>query len=206
MTGRASPPGARHERERVASRYSVVLSRSPRHHWRVSEDETLARVRADLELGRTSMARQRLRGLVGSNPQRLDLREKLAELYRLDGFASQAGRWSYLNEDVDLAEVRAFEREFPDPVLRMRALGWRGPEDAAGHVARERLAAVRAEAEDVVGHALTWERVPLEPRAPTRWGDRLLGALFVAVLVLLVIGVVTFVAQGVQVVIDWFRR
>jgi len=186
-------------------RYSVVLIRAVHQDWRVSEEETLARVRADLELGRASMARQRLRGLVGSNPQRLDLREKLAELYRRDGFVSQAGRWSYLSEHVDLAEVHAFEREYPDPVRRMRALGWRGPEEAAGHVAQERLAAVRAAAEEAVGHALTWERVPHQLRALSSWGDRLLGAVVVAVLVLLLIGGVTFVAQGVQAVICWFR-
>jgi hypothetical protein len=152
------------------------------------------------------MARQRLRGLVGSNPQRLDLREKLAELYRRDGFVSQAGRWSYLSENADLGEMHAFEREYPDPVRRMRALGWRGPEGAAGQVAQERLAAVRAEAEEAVGSPLTWERVPQQRQAPTSWGDRLLGAVFVAVLVLLLIGGVTFVAQGVQVVIGWFRH
>lgn len=76
------------------------------------EEETLARVAADLELGRLSMARQRLRGLVGSQPQRLDLREQLADLYRREGLLGQAGRWSYLSETVDPIELRAFEREY----------------------------------------------------------------------------------------------
>ena len=61
--------------------------------WRVTEQETLMRVREDIAAGRLSLARQRLRGLVGSYPQRLDLREQLAELYRREGIPSQAGRW-----------------------------------------------------------------------------------------------------------------
>lgn len=79
-----------------------------------------------------------------------------------------------------------------------------GPEDAAGPVAQERLAAVRAEAEDMVGRPLTWERVAQRRPVPTSWGDRLVGAVFVVVLVLLLIGAVSFLAQGGQTVSGWF--
>ncbi len=63
-------------------------------YWPVSDEETLARVAGDLGSGHLSMARQRLRGLVGSHPQRLDLREQLAELYRREGLLGRrvAGR------------------------------------------------------------------------------------------------------------------
>ena len=48
-------------------------------------DDTLRRVEADLARGDLHMARQRLRGLVGSFPTRLDLRERLAEACRATG-------------------------------------------------------------------------------------------------------------------------
>ncbi|HET9655283.1 MAG TPA: DUF6584 family protein [Kineosporiaceae bacterium] len=43
-------------------------------------EQTLVKVEADLAAGDVPMARQRLQGLVGSFPQRLDLRERPAEL------------------------------------------------------------------------------------------------------------------------------
>lgn len=118
----------------------------------MSEQETLARVRDDLAAGRVDLARQRLRGFGGSYPQRLDLREQLAELYRRDGILSQAGCRTVLSDSRDPEELRTFEREYPDPVHRMRAIGWRGPEDAAGEAVRVRLAALREEAEAAAGH------------------------------------------------------
>lgn len=99
------------------------------------------RLQDDVAAGRLSMARQRLRGLIGSYLQRLGLREQLAELDRRDDLLSQAGRWSFLSQSVNPEELRAFEREFADPVHRMRAIGWSGPEGAAGEVAQQRLAA-----------------------------------------------------------------
>ncbi|MDC5698264.1 hypothetical protein OO014_13450 [Intrasporangium calvum] len=84
----------------------------------MSEQETLARVHDDLAAGRVALARQRLRGLVGSYPQRLDLREELAELYRRDGVLSQAGRWTFLSETRNPAELRAF-----DGKTRIRFIG-----------------------------------------------------------------------------------
>jgi hypothetical protein len=99
------------------------------------------RVQEDVAAGRLSMARQRLRGLIGSYLQRLGLREQLAELYRRDDLLSQAGRWSFLSQSVNPEELRAFERELAHPVHRMRAIGWSGPEGAAGEVAQQRLAA-----------------------------------------------------------------
>lgn len=169
----------------------------------MGEQDTLRRVQEDLEAGRVVMARQRLRGLVGSFPQRLDLREQLAELYRRDGILSQAGRWSYLSESPRPEELRAFEREYADPVFRMKVLGWRGAEDAAGDVARRRLAALRSEAEQAAGRSLSWERAGEVSGAPMTWGERLFATLLVIGLGLVVFGGVAFFIQGVKVVIRW---
>ena len=61
--------------------------------------ETLARVDELVASGDLAGARARLRDLVLSAPQRLDLLERLAALYRLEGNRAQAGRWGYLAED-----------------------------------------------------------------------------------------------------------
>lgn len=134
-------------------------------------DKTLARADADAAAGRMPLARQRLRGLVGSVPHRVDVRERLAELYRSEGDLAQAGRWSYLSERADPREVAAFERAYPDPVQRMRALAWRGEEDAAGEHAARRLREVRTAAERDVGARLRWED-PRRPERPGSWRER----------------------------------
>ena len=125
---------------------------------RVSVERTLARVEEDLSRGDVSMARTRLLSLLQSKPYQLDARARLAEIYRLDGNLVEAGRWSYLSEQRDPAEVAAFERACGrDPVRIMRALRWRGYEDAATtEVAREGLIDVRARAEAKAGKELDW--------------------------------------------------
>jgi hypothetical protein len=169
----------------------------------VGEHETLARVREDIDAGRVALARQRLRGLVGSYPQRLDLREQLAELYRQDGIVSQAGRWSYLGEAREPKEMAAFEREYRDPVARMRAVAWRGPEDASGEEVRQRLADVRADAERAVGHPLSWDESAAIRPAET-WVDRLIGVAAFAVLMLILLGGIAFFIEGIKTVARWF--
>jgi hypothetical protein len=168
----------------------------------VTVEATLQRVEEDLAAGHLSLARQRLRGLVGSYPQRLDLREQLADLYRRDGVVSQAGRWSYLSEHRDENEVRAFEREYSDPVHRMRALAWKGPEDAAGPAARERLSALRRAAEQQVGRAVAWGD-PASAATPTTWGDRAFTVGVLVLLALIVLGGISFLMQGIATVLDW---
>jgi len=118
---------------------------------------TLSRAEADLAVGRLALARQRVRGLVASFPTDLELRERLAALYRAEGDAAQAGRWAFLVAEPDPAEQVAFAKAYRDPVVRMRALGWRGPEEGAGPVGEERLRALRAEAEESAMAPLTWE-------------------------------------------------
>ncbi|WP_329037416.1 hypothetical protein OHT61_11265 [Streptomyces sp. NBC_00178] len=123
--------------------------------------DTLARVDGDLAAGRVPMARQRLRGLVSSFPHDHALRRRLAEVYRLYGDPAEAGRWMYLEQDRSPEETAAFAARYSDPVRRMRALAWRGPETAAGSAFAEReLASVRLAASASAGRALGWDTLP----------------------------------------------
>lgn len=170
-------------------------------------ERTLRAVEQDLAAGRVALARQRLRGLVGSLPLRLDLRERLAEVYRAEGDLAQAGRWSYLAQDRREAEVRAFERAYgEDPVQLMKALAWPGEEqDAPAGPARERLRALRSRAEAQYGVPVEY-RSPHAPPPPTPWweGPALVGcaALAGAVAVLALIGVLALAVHGLDVLLD----
>ncbi|KYH44069.1 DUF6584 family protein [Branchiibius sp. NY16-3462-2] len=173
----------------------------------MAEKETQHRIAEDLAAGDVAMARQRLRGLVGSYPERQDLRLQLADLYRREGHAGQAGRWSFLAEDADPEELAAFARDYPDPVLRMRVVGWRAAESDATPVVAERLAQLRAEAERAEGHALAWEHSGDPDFEQSRWEKALevVGiSAFMLVLALMAIGGVSFVIQGVKTVAAWF--
>ncbi|MFF7361290.1 DUF6584 family protein [Streptomyces sp. NPDC008125] len=120
--------------------------------------ETLARVDADLAVGRIPVARQRLRGLVSSFPHDLTLRRRLAEVYRLYGDATEAGRWMYLEEDRNADETAAFEARYGSPGRRMKALAWRGPEaTAATAFAEGQLVAVRTACAGELGHHVDWD-------------------------------------------------
>ncbi|GAB3127366.1 hypothetical protein GCM10027160_51950 [Streptomyces calidiresistens] len=163
-------------------------------------ERTLARVETDLATGRVPLARQRLRGLVGSFPRDLGVRLRLAEVYRLYGEPAQAGRWSLLDADRRPEEVAAFEARYPDPVERMRAVAWRGPEEgAATDFARERLAELRRDASRAAGRPLEWGFTDPEgwEEAAGGIGDTLAGwgcfAAMVLFLVLAGIGTATVV-------------
>lgn len=135
----------------------------------------LARVDEALAAGDERRAREQLRLLVRYHPDRLDLRERLAELHRRDGNPAQAGRWSLLADEVDPDELEAFCDAYPDPVRRMAAVEWSGTDDdAPTPTARERLARIRRDAELAVGQRLTWEEArdrltPAEPERPSQW-------------------------------------
>ncbi|MCP2167953.1 DUF6584 family protein [Goodfellowiella coeruleoviolacea] len=154
-------------------------------------ETTLSRVDRELaagDLASVLRARQRLRGLVGTYPSRLDLRERLAGVYRRLGDAAQAGRWSYLAEQRDPAEVAAFERAYRAAVARMSALGWTSdPDTATTATARSRLAEVLAAARAETGRPLAydWAAHPEEPGERLRWWQ-------VAGLVLLGVALVVF--------------
>ncbi|WP_432548300.1 DUF6584 family protein [Kineococcus sp. SYSU DK004] len=169
-------------------------------------EETLTRAAADLAAGRTGLARQRLRGLVGSFPDRLDVRAQLADTYRREGDLAQAGRWSYLGEHRDEQEVVAFESTYRDPFARMRALCWRTDEDSAGPGAAARLRALREEAERIAGAPVSWR----DPRAPEpvltrgqRLGELLAVVVALAVFGLALVGLGWLVVTGARTVWGW---
>lgn len=165
----------------------------------MSVERTLARVEADLRIGDVTMARTRLLSLLQSQPYHLDARERLADVYRLDGNHVEAGRWSYLSEPRDPAEVAAFEHACGrNPIRIMRALHWRGFEEAAAtEVARQRLLDVRARAEAKAGKKLDWSDRGRE--VGDTWGrDASAIGCLVAGVVLLALVVI-----GAATVVDW---
>ena len=56
----------------------------------------LERVKDDLQHGRARKARERLKGLLSSYPNDVEVRTLLAEAYRMDRQWPEAGRWGYL--------------------------------------------------------------------------------------------------------------
>lgn len=157
--------------------------------------------RAAEEVGRGDLAsvlraRQRLVGLVTSFPDRLDLRERLAEVYRVLGQPAQAGRWSYLSEHRDEAEVAAFERAYRTPQARLAALNWAGGVAGTTETARARLTALQAE----VAGQLRGQLAAADDR-DSPWGVHLLVLLgLVVVLLCFVVGAVTIVMWAYR----WF--
>jgi hypothetical protein len=171
--------------------------------WAMPVEVTLHRAAEELtrgDLASVLRARQRLAGLVGTYPTRLDLRDKLAAVYRLLGNTVQAGRWSYLSEVRDDVELRAFERAYKTPVARLTALNWTGGENAADtETARTRLMdlhrAATAQIQD--------ELVIAEQEAPSRsWVTCALIALGLALLAVLVVtGAITVVQWGYRILV-----
>jgi hypothetical protein len=159
-------------------------------------EQTLRKVAEELEradLASVLRARQRLMGLVASYPDRLDLRDRLAAVYRVLGDAAQAGRWSYLSEVRDEAEVAAFERAYRTPLARLTALNWvSGEAGAATRTARERLVALQGAA----GAQLRGELAVADDR-DSSWRTNVLVLLgLVIVLLCFVVGAVTLVIWG----------
>ncbi|WP_434439790.1 DUF6584 family protein [Lentzea sp. E54] len=107
------------------------------------------------DLASVLRARQRVAGLVGTFPHRLDLRERLAEVYRVLGQPAQAGRWTYLSEDRDPDETLAFERAYRRAEARLVALSWQGRVDEAPtDTARSRLESLHFDARAELQHEL----------------------------------------------------
>jgi hypothetical protein len=113
----------------------------------VAKPDILARVDSDLAVGHTHIATQRLRTLLATDPDDLSVRELLAAVYRQTGNRVEAGRWSFLTDEVHPVELAAFARANPSPWLRLRLLAWAGDPQTLPSSARERLTALIAEAE-----------------------------------------------------------
>ncbi|SDN98248.1 DUF6584 family protein [Lentzea jiangxiensis] len=140
------------------------------------------------DLANVLRARQRVAGLVGTFPHRLDLRERLAEVYRVLGQPAQAGRWAYLSDERDPEETRAFERAYRRAEARLVALSWQGRVDEAPtETARTRLETLHRQARLELRRELA-----STPHEETSWGACLVvmaGGTFVLVCFLL--GLVT---------------
>ncbi|WNV90026.1 DUF6584 family protein [Umezawaea sp. Da 62-37] len=152
------------------------------------------------DLANVLRARQRLAGLVGSYPTRLDLRDKLAAVYRVLGNGVQAGRWSYLSEVRDAVEVIAFEHAYKTPVARLTALNWVGGENAAEtETARTRLMALHRAATEQIQDELT----VAEQQQPGRsWVTCALMAVGLAITALLIVmGAITVVRFGYRMLV-----
>jgi hypothetical protein len=161
----------------------------------------LARVKQDLALGHTHTATQRLRTLLAIQPDDLELRDRLATVYRQTGNLVEAGRWGFLTSTLSQAELIAFERANPDPWLRLRILRWEGDEAALpDQSARARLRELVAAA-DQAGPPSTYGG-PLGPtRPPGRFTD---SATIPCLFVLVVLGVLGLLAAiGVVRIIAW---
>nr|WP_143175378.1 DUF6584 family protein [Cryptosporangium aurantiacum] len=146
------------------------------------------------------MATQRLRGLVGSFPLDLEIRAQLAEAYRAQGNAAQAGRWSYLAEHRDADEVAAFERATPDPLHRMRCLAWPAdPGVARNPAAVERLNALRAAAEARHRMSIPYPELARGEVSEASRGEKVGCALAALAAGLFLLGV----ANGARTVVRW---
>lgn len=120
--------------------------------------DVLARVDSDLAVGHTHLATQRLRTLLATDPDDLEVRQLLAAVYRGTGNRVEAGRWSFLTDEVVPVELAAFVRANPSPWLRLRLLAWAGNPEKLPDSARERLLALVEEAE-AAGPPPRWQEV-----------------------------------------------
>jgi hypothetical protein len=110
-------------------------------------DDVIAEVEDDLAHGDHASARRRLREALVTRPHRLDLRRRLAEVYRMLGDLPQAGRWGFLEEDAPDDEIQAFRTACGEDASHMlEALAW--GEDDEGE-----------EEDEAQVTATAWERI-----------------------------------------------
>jgi hypothetical protein len=114
-------------------------------------EDVLTEVEDDLAHGDHASARRRLREALITRPHRMDLRRRLAEVYRMLGDLPQAGRWGFLEDDAPADEIQAFRTACGiDASLMLEALAWGedddGEEEDEGQItatAWERIAELR---------------------------------------------------------------
>ncbi|MEV0454848.1 DUF6584 family protein [Catellatospora methionotrophica] len=151
----------------------------------MGKSDLMDRVTTDLSRGHTYPAIQRMHSLVAAHPTDLDLRRRLAAIYRATGNAVEAGRWSYLDDDAEPAELEAFEGRYPAH-RRLDALRWPNGAPAPTDVSRVRLAPLLAASAPA-------------PKPKTRRGSRLQTAAAVATLAALS----ALVIVGARTALDW---
>ncbi len=158
--------------------------------------DVIARVKTDLEQGQTYRATHRLRTYLANHPHHLEIRELLADVYRQSGNLVEAGRWSFLAEEVRPEELAAFEQANPSPWLRLRLLHFAGDPAVLPATAQDRLRVLTVQAERT-GPPPIW-RGPVEPDEPP--SGTALPCLFVAI-VLVIFG--ALVGIGVYRAVMW---
>lgn len=158
----------------------------------MGKSDLMDRVAADLARGHTQPAIQRLHTMIADHPADLDLRRQLAAIYRVTGDAVEAGRWSYLDEGADPAELAAFELAFPAG-RRRAALRWPSGTLAPTEFVRDRLAALP---DDQRQRPATAQRPPAQPA-----GRAGAGPVWVRVSAATVVGALALV--GVYAVVEW---
>ncbi|MFC7244728.1 DUF6584 family protein [Catellatospora aurea] len=152
----------------------------------MGKSDLMDRVTTDLSRGHTYPAIQRMHSLVAAHPTDLDLRRRLAAIYRATGNAVEAGRWSYLDDIAEPEELEAFEARYPAH-RRLDALRWPTGAPAPTDISRVRLAPLLAAASAQA------------PKPNPRRGSRLQTAAAVAALVALS----TLVVIGARTALDW---
>jgi hypothetical protein len=166
----------------------------------VARSNGFARVRSDLESGRTDAAIARLRGMLAANPSNMRARAVLADVYRRLGNPAEAGRWAFLNDTITDRELAAFTRAHPSPWLRLRLLRYPDPPATlASPRARERLAAL-VEAAERAGPPDRYRGPMVGPRPPYA---RTLPCAFVVAVALITLAVL---ATGLWFLLSWFAH
>jgi hypothetical protein len=162
----------------------------------VAKADVLARVRADLAAGHTHMAIQRLRTLLATLPDDVEVRAVLASVYRQTGNLVEAGRWGFLTTDVRPTELSAFAKANPDPWQRLRLLQFSGdPIDLPDGVT-DRLVELAEEAQN--------SGPPTLPVGDYRVPAQSHGAAWPCLFTLIVLSTVTVLAGiGVVRIIAW---
>jgi hypothetical protein len=147
------------------------------HHLVVPKPDVVARANHDLDQGLTYRATHRLRSYLANDPHNLEIRELLASIYRQTGNPVEAGRWSFLAEEVLPDELAAFEKANPSAWLRLRLLHFEADPETLPPAARDRLRVLTLQAERL-GPPAIW-RGPVEPDEPP--SGSALPCLFVAI-------------------------
>lgn len=165
----------------------------------MAKADVLARVRADLAAGHTHMAIQRLRTLLATLPDDVEIRSLLASVYRQTGNPVEAGRWGFLTNDVRPAELVAYAKANPDPWQRLRLLHFAGDPGALSDQAADRLVQLAEEAQQS-GPPTQWAG---DYRAPSRshsatWPCLFTVIVLTAVTVLAGIGAVRIIAWVIE--------
>lgn len=165
----------------------------------MAKADVLARVRADLAAGHTHIAIQRLRTLLATLPDDMEVRSLLASVYRQTGNPVEAGRWGFLTEDVRESELVAYAKANPDPWQQLRLLHYSGDPAALSDQAAGRLVELAQEAQES-GPPTQWSggyRAPVENHSST-WPCLFTALVFLVVSVLAGFGAIR--------IIDWLGQ